>query len=36
MDLVKASLIFGWSCSFVLLFTALLVIYILLKTEKLK
>ena len=33
MDLVTASLMFGWSCSFILLFTALLVIYIFLKTE---
>ena len=34
MDLVPASLMFGWSCSFILLFTALLVIYIFLKTEQ--
>ena len=36
MDIGKVSLIFGWSCSFILLFTALLVIYIFLKTEGVK
>ena len=34
MDLVTASLMFGCICSFILLFTALLVIYIFLKTEQ--
>ena len=34
MDLVTVSLMFGWGCSFTLLFTSLLVIYIFLKTEK--
>ena len=34
MDLVTVSLMFGWGCSFTLLFTSLLVIYIFLKTEE--
>jgi hypothetical protein len=33
MNLVTASLIFGWSCSFILLTTSCIVIYIFLKTE---